>query len=93
MAEADDKQQPRLTADEIAEALRELGLSQRAASEELWLEGEWKERSVRRWLRGERPISGPAARALTLLLTLKRAGLWEPQQRPRRGPKPKDEHL
>lgn len=58
-----------MTPAEVSAARKLLGLSQSELAERLRM-GANGERTVRRWERGETPITGPASVALSLLVKL-----------------------
>lgn len=57
-----------MTGDELKSAMKRLGLSSRGLAEVLRL-GANGDVTVRRWLRGNPPISGPASVAIEALLS------------------------
>jgi DNA-binding transcriptional regulator YiaG len=59
-----------MTADELKPARRELGLSAAKLARALEL-GEQGGRTVRRWEAGDRPVAGPAAVAVRLMLAMR----------------------
>lgn len=63
-----------MTADEVREARDALGMTNRQLASCLGLDGEHAERTVRRWVHGQVPITGPAATAIQLMLRLKGLG-------------------
>jgi hypothetical protein len=60
---------PPVTPTELKSILDRAGLSYRDASRLLRLADETDARTVRRWAKGERPVSGPASIVLELLDT------------------------
>ncbi len=57
-----------MTADQLARALRQLGLTQQTAAEQLGVD----QSAVSRWLSGKRAIPGPVVAALQCWMLVKR---------------------
>lgn len=57
-----------MTADEFREARRKLGLSARQMADLIGLEGQHRDRTVRRYEAGDLPVSGTIARLLGYIM-------------------------
>lgn len=56
-----------MTPKQLKSARKKLGLSARGLARALEMDGQWADRTIRRWESGELPVPGPVAVAVRLL--------------------------
>lgn len=84
-----------MTPEQLREAKEYLGVNNKELALALGLDNTSGpgagQRTIRRWLAGTHPITGPASTAIRLMCRLKHMGQWEKPIVPRRRPEPKKE--